>query len=335
MTNQARVILHVGGPKTGSTYIQKRLRLAPDLLRKKGIYVPVLPEVSLMAGNAKLLPVAIDKNASKSFMRAFPYINLSELNPATVVAELIKDWRRESEVLVLSAENFRSSHAQVMRDLLPHGTTYAIKLFIRRQDSWVDSYFNQLTKTNDINESIDQFVTHMCEAKEGRIANPDWYGQYHAWSKAFGHCEVINFEDAQSDLLESLLPSEQFGRLDDYPDLPPEQVSIGVFQMAYLLQLDADTPFPDFILHRNAADAAARTLDLNMKRSLLSPEARRRLQNRFELGNSRLLSIIGKNNDSKLLEIEVESNNYCDLNELYNSKNYAHFQERTKQILTQ
>jgi hypothetical protein len=73
MTNQARVILHVGGPKTGSTYIQKRLRLAPDLLRKKGIYVPVLPEVSLMAGNAKLLPVAIDKNASKSFMRAFPH----------------------------------------------------------------------------------------------------------------------------------------------------------------------------------------------------------------------------------------------------------------------
>jgi hypothetical protein len=335
MAKQARVILHIGGPKTGSTYIQKRLRLAPDLLRKRGIYVPVLPDVSLMAGNAKLIPVAIDRNASKSFRRAFPNIDLGKLNPESVVAELTKDWQRESEVLILSAENFRSGHAQIMRDLLPKNTNYTIKLFIRRQDSWVDSYFNQLTKTNDINDSIDQFVTRMCESKEGIIASPDWYNQHHAWSKAFGHCDVINFEDAQSNLLEQIIPSEQFGTLEDYPDLSPEQVSIGVFQIAYLLKLDATTPFTDFILHRNAAEEAARVSGLNMKRSLLSSKARLRLQDRFELGNSRLLSKIGKSKDSPLLDIKIESDNYCDLHDLYDSSDYAHFLELTKKFLAQ
>lgn len=323
MSKNPRVILHVGGPKTGSTYIQKRLRLAPDLLRNRGIYVPILPKVSAMAGNAKLLPIAIDRNASKSFRRAFPSINPSNLSAKDIVSELTKNWRKESEILVLSAENFRSNHASVMRDLLPKNTNYTVKLFVRRQDDWVDSYFNQLTKTNDITENIDQFVTRLCESTEGRIANPDWHAHYLAWTEAFERCDVVNFEEAKFNLLERLLPSDKVSALDDYPDLPPEQVSIGVFQIAYLLQLDPNIPFVRFIHHRNAASAAAKETGLTMKRSLLSKEIRRRLKDRFEQGNSRLLSQINFGQNS--LKIDIESNDYCCLHDLYDSENYALF----------
>ncbi len=331
MSNKPRVILHVGGPKTGSTYIQKRLRLAPELLRDKGVYVPILPEVSAMAGNAKLLPIAIDKNASKSFRRAFPSINPSNLSARNIVSALIRDWRKESEILVLSAENFRPNHAQVMRDLLPRNTNYTVKLFIRRQDDWADSYFNQLTKTNDITEGIERFVTRLCQSTEGRIAIPDWHAHYLAWTEAFTDCDVVNFEEAKSNLLERLLPSDKISTLDDYPDLPPEQVSIGVFQIAYLLQLDRNISFADFILHRNAAYAAAQATGLTMKRSLLSCESRRRLRERFEQGNFRLLSEVSLGQNK--LEIDIKSDNYCCLHDLYDSKNYAFFKQSIKEFL--
>ena len=50
MTAGRRVILHVGAPKTGSTYLQKRLRANAQALRARGVYVPVLPEVAATAG---------------------------------------------------------------------------------------------------------------------------------------------------------------------------------------------------------------------------------------------------------------------------------------------
>ena len=102
--NSPRLVLHVGAPKTASTYLQRRLRTDPKRLRKHGIYVPVLSQVAAMAGNAKLLATALSERPSLTFQRAFPEIDLSALNPTTLVAELLKDWRRDTESVVLSAE---------------------------------------------------------------------------------------------------------------------------------------------------------------------------------------------------------------------------------------
>ena len=52
VASRPRIVLHVGAPKTASTYIQRRLRVNEEQLRKHGIYLPVLPEVAAMAGNA-------------------------------------------------------------------------------------------------------------------------------------------------------------------------------------------------------------------------------------------------------------------------------------------
>ena len=114
-----RIVLHVGAPKTASTYLQRRLRADSNHLRKHGIYVPVLPAVAAMAGNAKLLATALSKRPSLTFQRAFPEIDVSALNPAVLVSELLKDWKRDSESVVLSAENFRPHHVTRLHELLP------------------------------------------------------------------------------------------------------------------------------------------------------------------------------------------------------------------------
>src|SRR2546423_7763876 len=156
--NSPRIVLHIGAPKTASTYLQRRLRADPSHLRKHGIYVPVLPLVAEMAGNAKLLATALSRRPSLTFQRAFPKIDLRTLDPSGLVAELLQDWRADSESVVLSAENFRPNHAPRLRELLPKTAPSVVVLFVRRQDRWIDSYFNQMVKTNEISEDISTFV---------------------------------------------------------------------------------------------------------------------------------------------------------------------------------
>ena len=111
MTLSRRIILHVGAPKTGSTYIQKRLKANASALRARGVYVPVLPEVSAMAGNAKLLATVLTDERTASFQRAFPTLDLALLRPEQVMDDLLRGWVKDEEDVILSAENFRPSHA--------------------------------------------------------------------------------------------------------------------------------------------------------------------------------------------------------------------------------
>src|SRR5207245_3468945 len=111
-----------------------------------------------MAGNAKLLPTALSRPPSLTFQRAFPQIDISALDPARLVTELLQDWRPDSESVVLSAENFRPNHARGLRDLLPKTVPCVVVLFVRRQDRWFDFCFNQLLKGNEIHDDISTFV---------------------------------------------------------------------------------------------------------------------------------------------------------------------------------
>src|SRR5437899_11204750 len=90
--NSPRIVLHVGAPKTASTYLHRRLRADPAHLRKHGIYVPVLPVVAQTAGQAKLVATALSQQPSLTFQRAFPEIDVSPPDPARLRAALRQDW---------------------------------------------------------------------------------------------------------------------------------------------------------------------------------------------------------------------------------------------------
>lgn len=332
MTDRPRIILHVGAPKTGSTYLQQRFRAATELLRKNGIYIPVLPAVARMAGNAKLLAVAIDKSPSLSFQRAFPELNVCRLEPEVIAAELLSDWRKNSEILFLSGENFRSFHAKALRNILPSDASYTVVLFIRRQDDWVDSYFNQLTKTRDIFEDMSSFVAQVCNSRDDRICCPDWFAQYKAWRDAFGGCEVIFYDEIRSDLFGGFLAATGLNPIPCVPEISPTQLSLGIYQLAYLLQQDRHISLPDFVQRRMASQKASQQLGWNTTQSLLSPLDRQRLRDRFEPTNDLLLAELGYAGRPEILQIETKSANYCDLNLLYRTADYAQYQKLANAI---
>jgi hypothetical protein len=333
--NRPRIVVHIGAPKTASTYLQRRLRADPNHLRKNGIYVPVLPLVAEMAGNAKLLATALSRRPSLTFQRAFPKIDVSALDPTRLVAELLQDWRADSESVVLSAENFRPNHARRLRELLPKTAPCVVVLFVRRQDRWIDSYFNQMVKTNEINEDISTFVARLCDTDGERLCRPDWFAHYEAWRDAFGDCKVVFYDEVALDVFGAFIAAAGLEPVPDLIDIDRAQVSLNVYELAYLLDLKT-SDYPEFLLRRAASEKASRRLGLNETRSLLSNADLERLRNRFEASNQRLLTVLGRNNNSTPLQLDIgsASDSYCDLKEFCASESYARYRELTDAIYT-
>lgn len=329
-----RIILHVGAPKTASTYLQRRLRADPDRLRKHGIYVPVLPVVAEMAGNAKLLATTLSRRPSLTFQHAFPRIDVRALDPTRLVAELLRDWQPDSESIVLSAENFRPNHARRLRQLLPTTAPSVVVLFVRRQDRWIDSYFNQMVKTNEIHEELSVFVARLSNTKGERFCRPDWFVHYEAWRDAFGNCKVVFYDEVTSDVFGAFLAAAGLEPVPDLIDVDRAQVSLNVYELAYLLNLKTPIDYRDFLHQRSASEKASRRLGLHQTRSLLNDADLKGLHDRFDESNHRLLAALGRSDNSTLLRLDVssDSDSYCDLAKLCASAEYARYREVAESI---
>jgi hypothetical protein len=288
-----------------------------------------------MAGNAKLLATALSQRPSLTFQRAFPGIDVSALNPARLVAELLQDWRADSESVVLSAENFRPHHARRLRELLPKTAPGVVVLFVRRQDRWIDSYFNQMVKVNETLDDISTFVARLCDTDGERFCRPDWFANYEAWRDAFGDCKVVFYDEVASDVFGAFITAAGLEPVPDLIDIDRAQVSLNIYELAYLLDLKAPD-YPEFLLRRASSEKASRRLGLHETRSLLSDTELERLRNRFEASNHRLMAALGRNNDSTLLQLDAgsASDSYCDLKEFYVSEPYARYRERANAIYT-
>jgi hypothetical protein len=318
-----RIVLHVGAPKTGSTYLQRRLRNNAAALRTAGIYLPVDPPVAAMAGNAKLLATVLSGAPSRSFRRAFPDIDVATLQPAVLVDQFLSDWRPDREVLVLSAENFRPGHAATLRQLLPSDADIEVILLVRAQDRWVESYHNQLIKTADIDDDLPSFIETICNPDSDRLCCPDWDLHRRAWRDAFGRCQTLIYDEVRSHLFEAFLAAARLTPPADLPDLARQQVSLDNHQLAYLLTARRPIDYADFVRRRAASEAASRQLPAAAPSSLLTADDRRRLIERFGTSNRALAASLNRGSDVEGLRIERSHVPSTSLEEIYGSAAYA------------
>jgi hypothetical protein len=324
-----RIVLHIGAPKTASTYLQRRLRANVTTLRKHGIYIPVIPAVSAIAGNAKLLATTLSRHPSLTFQRGFPEIDVGKLDPARIVSELFSDWRAASESIVLSAENLRPNHARRMRELLPDTVPCVVVLFVRRQDRWIDSYFNQMVKTNEIAEQISPFVARLCDTDGERLCRPDWFAYYEAWRNAFGDCRVVFYDEVASNVFGAFMNAAQLASVPDLIDVDRAQESLNAYEVAYLLDLKQPIEFSDFLRRKAASEKASRRLGLRKTQSFLTDSDLARLHKRFDESNQRLIAALNRKNHPQPLQIDAaaDSDSYCDLRQLYESEFYAEYRK--------
>jgi len=324
-----RLVLHVGAPKTASTYIQRRLRANSEHLRKHGIYVPVLPAVAAMAGNAKLLPTALGQRPSLTFQRAFPQIDTRALNPTGIIAELLQDWRPDLESVVLSAENLRPIHAPSLRRLLPTNVPCVVVLFVRRQDRWLDSYFNQMIKTNEIHEGISAFIVRLLDGTDERLCRPDWWAHYQAWRDAFGTCNVVFYDEAVSDVFGAFVAAAGLPPVPAVKEVARAQLSLNLYELAYLLELKAPINYGNFLRRKAASEKASRKLGVSDVRSVLSDSDLSRLRSACEESNRRLIAEQGDNEKRSSLRLDHmrSRDSYCALSDFYTSESYIRYRQ--------
>jgi len=100
--------------------------------------------------------------------------------------------------------------------------------------------------------------------------------------------------------------------------------------------LKAPIDYKDFLGRKSASEKASRRLGLSETRSLLSNADLERLRNRFEASNQRLMTALGRNDNSTLLRLDVnsDSDSYCDLKEFYASESYARYRDVADTICT-
>jgi capsular polysaccharide export protein len=203
----ARVILHIGQSKTGTTAIQHFLAANRDGLRRAGILYPDIRNrgVALGATDHNLVAWALIGKVSRIGVPIREFM-------ADVERELEQDGHLHT--VILSAEAFMGephiwefesvadwraanlAKIECLRQLLSDHDV-SVFAYLRRQDYWVNSAFNHIVKTEgligrQIYANIQEFIDNIAP----RL---DYAAELDIWARHFGrHALIIHpYEKAQ------------------------------------------------------------------------------------------------------------------------------------------
>jgi len=328
-----QIIFHVGAPKTGSTYLQKRLKANDEILRENNIDYPVKPGFERMAANAKLITLGIDNSLASGFSRNFPNVDVSKLDPKKELDLLLGQCPDGIETVILSSEKMRPRHVKSLAPLIGKNLKCKIVLFIRKQDDWIDSYFNQLIKNNNI-DNIEQALEKIMDPNMPRYCCPNWLAHVTEWQKYFDDVKVIFYDDKQRFFFDEFIKTLGFTSAVGFKNIPKANTSLSLNELAYLSGFPTNMPKQAFTKHRRASlRVAQKTTSKSEKVSFLSRRHRAYLIDLFAVNNDRLLEHLGV--EENYLSINLAPKNFVDLDAIKNAKPYRLFSADVKRALAE
>jgi hypothetical protein len=318
-----KIIFHVGAPKTGSTYLQKRLKANADILLENNLCYPIKPGFEKLAANAKLVTLGIDNSLASGFARNFPDFDVTTLDPQDELERLIALCPSNVETAILSSEKMRPRHAKPLSTLIKNDMVCQIVLFVRRQDDWMDSYINQLIKNNNI-DTIEEAFEKALNPEESRYCSPDWLFHYKEWSKYFEDIRIIFYDDKIRSIFEQFTNIIGFESTVIFREIERANTSLSLNELAYLNSFKSTMPPSEFVKHRRASRKVALSLPAKRKRfSFLLGRHRQGLIDQFGEANQKLIELLGAKEG--LLDMRVTEKNGIDLNVVRQSRDYKVF----------
>jgi hypothetical protein len=138
-----RLWLHLGLPKTGSSFIQTVLHIHRDALLSQGY---LYPQTGIFHGAHKLLAVPFLSDERKALADVTPNL---DSNPDELFFLLAEEVRQSGATnVVLSSEYFAEAEdlSGLKQSLGRVGLPVTIIVYLRRQDKWIESGYNQAVK---------------------------------------------------------------------------------------------------------------------------------------------------------------------------------------------
>ena len=174
-----RAILHIGLPKTGSTYLQEWLKLNKEKLHQSGIAVLSSPAAHRLAVES-LNDLTLDGR-----------LDVMEIKGQCELAEAIGEVKAKGDdVLVISSEYFYHCNPLAVSDLMDHAgvSVITVTCFLRRQDRLCASGYVQGVKALGVSKRIPDY------GPVPYTSLLDWNSLYETWVGAFAPAP-IKFEN--------------------------------------------------------------------------------------------------------------------------------------------
>ena len=172
------LVLHIGTGKTGTTSIQDFLFGNEKELREQGIY---LPKYGRQRTRCAYHRVAC------SLARSYPRHTEPHDSIEGYLSRQRKELRHDIHTVLMSSEFFRGISKTAVRRLqetaLQHYSKVRIVLYLRRQDTYVESSYKQIIKGGG--------VLTFREAVDHGIGSRDWEQLVNKWASVFGRENVI------------------------------------------------------------------------------------------------------------------------------------------------
>lgn len=309
------VIFHIGSPKTGTSIIQSHLAQNRVPLRDKGYFYP------------------ITISADPSIYRTFESHHLLTYSWAGLAPYSRFDteafWGRVEETadiyklhtLLLSAENTYWLPRQLVGQEKPEPNIYwaekkkyierihkdlkkfetKIVLYLRRQDRWIESWYNQQIKNgNHLTTNIMEFADHNHYLL-------DYESMLNAWSSVFGKENIVvrPYEKQQltGGLLEDFLQVTKIGTSSEFPLISKgrhnaqlTRDAVEFINICNGLPLDPEDKYWLRILVRKITNQFDSQLAYS-NQDFLSPDNRKKLLQKYAAMNERIaVDFVGKEN---------------------------------------
>jgi hypothetical protein len=186
--------IHIGIPKTATTTIQRFFTDHREILRKRGILYP--SSVASSDGHSELhraLSLAVEPE-SVPRMSGLP----SRLVGTDVVGMLFDEVASTgAKIIILSAESLAYMKRPLALRLALKSYPVRILLYLRRQDSFLASYYNQIIKSRLYAASFEEFL-QQCAANRIAIGQKfsslelcDYSRFLDLWADAFGRSNIL------------------------------------------------------------------------------------------------------------------------------------------------
>jgi hypothetical protein len=272
----ARLILHIGSPKTGSTALQKALYLNRDALKSQGVSYA---EVNLRGYGHHDLAYLLGGG--------YPDFATPQPRPlAELLLELDQALAEPVETVVISSENFYLyPNPGPLKEAIaksPVSRQVAVVVYVRRQDELAVSWYNQAVKAQGYTGDFQKHLKEMLKLWDLEQALKPWVA-------AFGQESICLRVYEQLDILAdfSMLTGIQFEQLPVEPTntrLVRDLLELQRITNRLPLSIQEKRRYHHELM---ALSRSPDVLELLNDTPLLSPEEARAILAHFEASNQR------------------------------------------------
>jgi hypothetical protein len=274
-----KIYLHIGMPKTGTSALQQFFFLNRKLLLSKGLYYPL---TGLDGWAHHYFPASITGRNLQTDISFRDYVN-------KIVAE--RDFVAGLPLLLSSEAffNFRAKEMKKLKNVL-EGIDVKIIIYLRRQDLWIQSAYNQAVKSH--RDRITYDIKKYTENKH--FNNLDYAHTLGKWEELFGGKNIIVkiYETPQmpQGVYQSFMDIFDLA-IDNSYEIPKKTVnpSLSPFALVLLRKLNhfptSDKIHNGLVRLLSILPANFANMAIFSKQSLLESNVRLQLMERFNTSN--------------------------------------------------